>query len=75
MGAASRSFIVALGQPFERVLADGGEHEEACFRIDLFHLLRQALVDHGSHAVEYVEAQIALGVAYGFHRLPACSRR
>ena len=75
MGAASRRFIVALGQAFECILADGGEHEESRFRIDLFHLLRQALVHHGSHAVEYVEAQVALGIAHGFHAFQRSSRR
>ena len=67
MGSACRQFIVAFDEAFECILADGGEHKESRFRIDLFHLLRQAFVHHGSHAVEYVEAQIALGIAHGFN--------
>ena len=67
MGSAYRQFIVAFDEAFECILADGGEHKESRFRIDLFHLLRQAFVHHGSHAVEYVEAQIALGIAHGFN--------
>ena len=67
MGPASRRFIVALSEAFKSVLPDGGEHKEARFFIDLLHLLHQALVHHGSHAVEHVEAQIAFGIAHGFH--------
>src|SRR5208282_3165909 len=67
MGSASRRFIVALREAFESVLPDGGEHKEARFLIDLLHLLRQALVHQRSHAVEYVQAQIGLDVAHGFH--------
>ena len=37
MGTASRSFIVALGQTLESVLADGREHYEARLGIDLLH--------------------------------------
>ena len=66
VGAASRSLIIAFSQAFESILADGGEHEEARFFVDLFHLLHQTFIDHGSHAVEYVKAKIALGVAHGF---------
>src|ERR1700733_6875888 len=66
MGSANRRFIVALDQAFEGILADGGEHDESSFRIHLLHLLRQALVHHGSHPVEYVKAQITLGIADSF---------
>src|SRR5271165_3347054 len=67
MGSTGRRFIVALDEAFESVLPEGREHAEPGFGIRLLHLLCQALVDHRSHAVEYVEAQIALGVAHGFH--------
>ena len=56
MGTASGGFVIAFGQSFESVLSNRREHYESSFGIDLLHLLRQALVHHRSHAVQYVEA-------------------
>ena len=66
MGSASRRFVIALDEAFERVLADCRKHEETSLSVGLLYLLRQALVHHRSHAIEYVKAQIALCIANRF---------
>src|SRR5579863_10599117 len=73
MGPASGSFIVALSKSFEGVFADSGQHEETRFFVDLLHLLHQTFINHGSHGIENVEAEISFGVAHRFHAFQRAS--
>ena len=73
MSALRQGSLPTYFQLFESVLAKRFQHHEPRFTLPLLDLLHQAFVHHGCHAIEQVQIEIALGVAYGFHAFQIAS--